>query len=212
MGGFSGKDTSSVVGKDSAQSNGAADLAALLSSQVRASVLRFAITHPDVRFSLTELGKALDLAVSSVQHECYKLERLGVLRGRREGSSRRYALQSQSPVVQALKQLMVATVGVPRAVEAALSDLPGLEAASLLGAIPAETGSTALVLNGDLSLETVEQAHHRVAWLLHDDDGELEIVFFRPADWLARRDAGHPLVRRLLDLPVQLAFGEVREQ
>jgi hypothetical protein len=94
----------------------------------------------------------------------------------------------------------------------ALRDLPGLDAATLLGVIPARAGGTALVLIGDLSLETVELAQHRIAWLLDVVDDAIEIAFFRPEEWLQRRDAGHPLVRRLLDLPVQLAFGDVREQ
>ncbi|CAN5706963.1 hypothetical protein BH23CHL3_BH23CHL3_09650 [soil metagenome] len=207
-----GKDIGIVAARTPAQSHvdRLADLAALLSSQVRARVLAHVVTHPDSRWSLTELGRTLELAVSSVQHECYKLESLRVLRSQREGSSRRYALQSESLVVEALTRLVVATVGVPLSVEMALSDLPGLDAATLLGAIPARVGGTALVLIGDLSLETVEQAQHRVAWLLDAADDAIEIAFFRPEEWLQRRDAGHPLVRRLLDLPVHVAFGEVR--
>lgn len=184
--------------------------AGLLSSQVRAEVLAYAITHPDERFSLTELGRALGLAVSSVQHECYKLQGMGIFRGRREGVSRRYALQIDDPVVRALRQLVLATIGTSDAIERSLRDLPGLDAATLLGAIPAKTGETALVLIGDLSLETVEQAQRRVAWLIDSPSEAIEIAFFRPSDWLARRDAGHPLVRRLLDLPVRVAFGDVR--
>lgn len=185
-------------------------LSGLLSSQVRAHVLVFAITHPDERFSLTEFGRGLGLAVSSVQHECYKLEEMGVFQAKREGVSRRYALQRQTALVQALRSLVVTTVGIPAAVKEALHDLPGLSAATLLGRVPVAAGDTALVLIGDLSLETVEQAHQRIAWLIDGSPDDIEIAFFRPADWLARRDAGHPLVRRLLDLPVQAAFGDVR--
>lgn len=195
---------------ESPTSDDLATLAGLLSSQVRAGVLAYSITHPEERFSLTEIGRILGMAISSVQHECYKLQRLGIFRDRREGASRRYALQTDEPVVRALRDLVVATLGVPAVVERALADLPGLSAATLLGAIPARDGETALVLIGDLSLETVELAQRRVAWLIDSPVDAIEIAFFRPADWLARRDAGHPLVRRLLDLPVQAAFGEVQ--
>lgn len=195
---------------ESPPDSGVSQLAGLLSSQVRAEVLAFALTHPDERFSLTELGRALGMAVSSVQHECYKLQEMEVFRAKREGVSRRYAVQQDNATVQALRKLVVATLGVREAVERALQHLPGLSAATLLGDIPARAGSTALVLIGDLSLETVEQAHQRVAWLIDSPEDDIEIAFFRPSDWLSRRDAGHPLVRRLLDLPVQVAFGEVR--
>jgi hypothetical protein len=187
-------------------------LAGLLSSQVRADVLAYSLTHPDVSFSLTEIARVLDLAISSVQHECYKLQAMGIYRDRRDGASRRYTLQVDDLVVRALRDLVVATLGTPAAVERALRDLPGISAATVLGAIPAREGGTALVLIGDLSLETVELAQRRVAWLLDSPEDAIEIAFFRPADWLARRDAGHPLVRRLLDLPVRVAFGEVRAE
>ncbi len=191
-------------------SDSRARLAGLLSSQVRAEVLGRALTHPDEPFSLTEMARALDLAISSVQHECYKLHDMGLFTVRREGASRRYTLQVDDPVAQALRGLVVATLGVPACVEAALADLPGLSAATLLGALPPRVDRTALVLIGDLTLETVELGQRRVAWLLDAPEAAIEIAFFRPADWLARRDAGHPLVRRLLDLPVRVAFGEVR--
>lgn len=193
-----------------ATSDDLATLAGLLSSQVRAGVLAHAITHPDDRFSLTEIGGTLGLAISSVQHECYKLQRLGVFQVRREGASRRYALQTEEPLVQALRKLVVATLGMPAAFERALSGMQGLSAASLLGTVPARSGETALVLIGDLALETIELAQHRVAWIAGTPEDAIEIAYFRPPDWLARRDAGHPLVRRLLDLPVQAVFGEVR--
>lgn len=197
-------------GPESTTSDDLTTLAELLSSQVRAGVLTYAVTHPDDRFSLTEIARILGLAISSVQHECYKLQRLGIFRDRREGASRRYALQTDEPVVLALRDLVVAILGVSAVVERALAELPGLSAATLLGAIPARSGETALVLIGDLSLETVELAQRRVAWLVDSQADAIEIAFFRPVDWLARRDAGHPLVRRLLDLPVRAAFGEVR--
>lgn len=193
-----------------AKSDGHMRLAGLLSSQVRAGVLVRAITHPDEPFSLTEMARTLGLAISSVQHECYKLHDMGLLTVRREGASRRYTLVIDDPVVRALRGLVVATLGAAACVEMALADLPGLDAATLLGAVPPAPGATALVLIGDLTLETVELGQRRVAWLLDAPEDAIEIAFFRPADWLARRDAGHPLVRRLLDLPVRVAFGEVR--
>ena len=185
-------------------------LAGLLSSQVLAEVLSHAVTRADTAHSLTELARALGLAISSVQHEAYKLHDLGLLTVQREGASRRYSLLRDDPVVLAVRDLVVATLGVPAVVEMALAELPGLAAGSLRGALPARERETALVLIGDLTLETVEQAQGRVAWLLDAPPEAIELAYFRPGEWLARRDAGHPVVRRLLDLPVRAAFGEVR--
>ncbi|HWV24063.1 MAG TPA: winged helix-turn-helix domain-containing protein, partial [Thermomicrobiales bacterium] len=101
-------------------------LAELLSSRVRAAVLGFLVARGDERFSLTELARALDLSISSVQHECYKLERLRVLKGRREGASRRYRLDWETPIVEPLTDLVVAVLGREHLLGHALVDIAGL--------------------------------------------------------------------------------------
>ena len=55
-------------------------LAELFSSKVRAAALGVFLPRPHCWFSLTELSRLLGLPVSSLQHECYKLARLGLLR------------------------------------------------------------------------------------------------------------------------------------
>ena len=74
-------------------------LAELFSSKVRAAVLGHLLPRPRQAFGLTDLSRALGLPVSSLQHECYKLERVGVLAAARDGSVRRYSPDPSFPLL-----------------------------------------------------------------------------------------------------------------
>ena len=67
-------------------------LSELFASRVRAAVLGHVVPRPQRGFSLTELSRLLGLPISSLQHECYKLERIGILISHRAGASRRYSI------------------------------------------------------------------------------------------------------------------------
>src|SRR5215213_9148897 len=83
----------------------------LFSSRVRAAVLCQILPRPHLGFSLTEFSRVLGLPISSLQHECYKLERLGVLAGRREGNARRYRVDPTCPLHAPLTALVLAALG-----------------------------------------------------------------------------------------------------
>lgn len=181
-------------------------LAALLSSRVRATVLAFLVARDDARFSLTELARQLDLPISSVQHECYKMERLNVLKGRREGVSRRYWLDRDTPYVRALIELVIAVVGRERLLGYALADFAGLHGALL--ATTTVNPALVLILIGELGLEELEAAQERAAAILDVSVAAVELAFFRPAEWQEHRAHNHPLVARLHDAEVAVVAGD----
>ncbi|MDQ2684003.1 MAG: winged helix-turn-helix domain-containing protein [Chloroflexota bacterium] len=172
-------------------------LAELFSSRVRAAVLGHLLPRPQVALSLTEFSRILDLPISSLQHECYKLERIGVIKGRREGNSRRYRVDSSCRVLSELTALVVAALGQEESVRATLGDVPGLEAAFIGRTLPIDeiheheiSSATPipLVLIGEIPLEEIDSALDRVATLLNLPTSKFEAVFYRPGDWRARLD------------------------
>lgn len=172
-------------------------LAELFSSKVRAVVLGQMLPRAHVGFSLTELSRILGLPISSLQHECYKLERVGVIKGRREGNSRRYRVNPACPVLRELTALVVKGIGEDVALRAALEDIPGLEAAFIARVLPLQpqgdaevlsAGPIPLVLIGEVSLEAVDDAQERVASLLNLPTNRIEAVFYLPNDWRSRLD------------------------
>ena len=150
-------------------------LAELFSSKVRAAVLGHMLPRPQVAMSLTEFSRILRLPISSLQHECYKLERIGVIRGRREGNSRRYRVDANCAILPELTKLIVAALGQRDAIRATLVDVPGLDAAFIGRTLPIddlqENSATPipLVLIGEIPLEA-----------------KFEAVFYLPGDWRAR--------------------------
>ncbi len=170
-------------------------LAELFSSKVRAAVLGQMLPRAHVGFSLTELSRILDLPISSLQHECYKLERVGVIKGRREGNSRRYRVNPGCEVLRELTALVVKGIGQTEALSAALEDLPGLEAAFIARVLPLDVQSDAdrtsaspipLVLIGEVSLEAIDAAQERVSSILGLPMNRIEAVFYLPGDWRSR--------------------------
>lgn len=198
-------------------------LAEVFSSRVRAAVLGHLLPRPHRRFSLTDLHHRLDLPISSLQHECYKLERIGVLVARREGNARRYHPDPACPLLPPLTALVLAAVGPVAALRGAVDGLDGLEAAFLAGALPGvpapaddpaagdwaddprvasgEPGPPRLVLVGDLALDDLAGAQARAEAALGRPPGGVELAFFRPDDWRLRRAEGGPYVAALLLTP-----------
>jgi len=180
----------------SRREKGGADLLAeLLSSKVRAAVLGFMVAREESRFSLTELSRALDLSISSVQHECYKLERLGVLQGRREGASRRYWLDRETPFVPVLMWLVLSVIGQEQLLRYALVDIEGLEGALLSNATPA--GKPSVTLIGDVGLEAFATVQERVAKILEVSPGDVEVSFYGSGAWRGHVESGDEAVGRV---------------
>ena len=169
-------------------------LTELFSSRMRAAVLAHIVPRSHIGHSLTELHRALGLSISSLQHECYKLERIGVLVSQREGTSRRYRLNPESEIRYELSALVATGMGQDEALRATLELVPGLRVAFLAALSPIQRDSTRenwkipLVLIGEVPLEELEAAHERVAALLGVPLERIEMVFYLPADWQMRLD------------------------
>lgn len=179
-------------------------LAELMSSKVRAAVLGFLVAHGDARFSLTELSRALGLSISSLQHECYKLERLGLLVGRREGVSRRYLLNPDNEVTEPTVTLVRAVLGSGLLLGLALTDVDGLAGALLTTGEPQR-----LVLVGHLGLESMETIRLRAASVLGVRD--LELAFHEPESWRVHVATTSPAFTSVRDDQPILLFGDVAD-
>ena len=181
-------------------------LTELFSSRVRAAVLRYLLPRPHLGFSLTDLSRELDLPISSLQHECYKLARLGVLTVTRVGAARMYQPNAEFPLLAPLTTLVIHAVGTEVALAAALDGMPALQLALLSTPFAdhvAEHALGCLVLVGEMTLEQVDEAHGRARSMIDSGPAapELELAYFRPGDWDLRRANHDPLVTDLLAAP-----------
>lgn len=175
----------------------------IFSSRMRAAVLGQMLPRPHLRYSLTELSRLLGQPISSLQHECYKLERIGVLHGRREGNTRRYGVVRDFVLYRPLTQLVTAALGPEASLRAALDAVSGLEAAFFSGTIAGEsTGMPArLVLIGDVPLEEIDAIQERATLAVIAACEGIETVFYRQDDWHERLNQGSAYATSLLNGP-----------
>ena len=190
-------------------------LSELFSSKLRAAVLSFVAPRPHRGFSLTELSRALHLPISSLQHECYKLERIGILTSTREGASRRYMINPDFPVRRELTAMVVRSIGQQQALQATMEHVKGLESAFIAAELPiSDTAgfdnatTIPLVLVGEIPLEEIDALQVRVATLLSMPPNRVEAVFYLSEDWRSRVAQRAPYAVWLLEGPRTHLAGE----
>lgn len=91
-------------------------LETLVPSKIRRTLLEHLLVHPDERFYLRGLAKALTLPISPVRRELLRLEQLGLLKAYDEANIRFYVVDQASPLFAQLKQA-AATPGSGSAVQ-----------------------------------------------------------------------------------------------
>jgi hypothetical protein len=176
-------------------------LAELFSSRVRAAVLMLILPRPHLAFSLTDLSRRLGLPVSSLQHECYKLARLGLLRDERVGNARLYRPDPTWPLLEPLTALTVRAVPLEEALRGAVEGVPGIDGAWVSGDPTSQSDPVYVVVLGSLAVEELDGIFDRcrVALVPIVGSGRIELAYFRPADWKARMARSDPFARSLRD-------------
>lgn len=163
-------------------------LAELFSSRVRAAVLGLVLARPHLRFSLTELSRRLGLPVSSLQHECYKLARIGLLRDERVGNARLYGPDAAWPLLEPLTALTVRAMPLEEALHGAVEAVPGIDGAWVSGDLATPSAPVYVAVVGSLGVEELDGVFARCRVALDPIVGpdRIELAYFRPADWEAR--------------------------
>ena len=174
-------------------------LAELFSSRVRAAVLGLVLPRPHLGFSLTDLSRRLGLPVSSVQHECYKLARLGLLRDERVGNARLYRPDPAWPLLEPLTALTVRAMPLEEVLRGAVEGVPGIEFAWVSGDPGSPPAPVYVVVVGSLGVEELDSLFDRcrVALVPIAGTSRTELAYFRTADWQGRLDGGDPFAAAL---------------
>lgn len=178
-------------------------LAELFSSKVRAAVLRQCLPRPHLAFSLTELAAILHMPISSLQHECYKLERICILVSHRDGPSRRYQAAPDCRLLPELTALVMRSMARDTVLKAAIEGVPDIETCFLAQPIDEhdEADPIRLVVVGEVPLDALAALTARVELVLGAAPGSVELAYFRTAEWQTRRAEHHPYTAMLLAAP-----------
>src|SRR5688572_30890077 len=111
------------------------DLVEIVSSRVKAELLRilFGLTHP--RIHLRELVRQSGLSVATVQHELQRLARIGLVTSTQDGNRVYYAANPIHPLFNTMSDLVLKTDGLAGVLNAALKDDPAVELAFIFGSV-----------------------------------------------------------------------------
>ncbi len=179
-------------------------LAEIFSSKVRAAVLSYMLPRPHLGFSLTDLSRRLNLPISSLQHECYKLEKNQILIARRSGNARLYRVDPRNDLCDPLTALIIKAIGPDAALRGAIDGVDGLELVFITG--EGAGAEARLVVVGDLELEALDSLTARAEKALGSAPNTVEIAFFQPDDWRTRIAQHNPYVWELLTGPRQILY------
>jgi hypothetical protein len=186
-------------------------LAELFSSKVRAAVLALLLPRPHLGFSLTELSRRLGLPVSSLQHECYKLARLGLLHNQRSGNVRRYSPDPAFPLLKPLTTLVLASIPLADSLPAAAEEVAGLEQGWLTGEPSARHARPFMVVIGNLGIEDLDALFERArAAAAATGTGDIELAYYPSTAWTRLLASHDPFATSLqADVAVTLRTGYV---
>ena len=178
-------------------------LAELFSSRVRAAVLALVLPRPHLRFSLTDLSRRLGLPVSSLQHECYKLARLGLFHDERVGNVRLYRPDPGWQLLAPLTALIVRAIPLEDALRGAVEEVPGIEAAWIAGDLESPSAPVYIVIVGSLEIEAIDGIFDRCRVALAPVVGRsrVELACFQSSEWRARMTASDHFAASLLTAP-----------
>ena len=167
-------------------------LAELFSSRVRSTVLALLLPRPHLAFSLTAMSRRLGLPVSSVQHECYKLARLGLLRDERRGNARLYRPDRAWRLMEPLTALVVGALPLEQVLSAAVEQVAGLDEVWVAGVSTPTSDPVYLVVVGSLNVEALDGVFDRSRVALNQvaRSGRVELAYFRTTDWQRRLATG----------------------
>ncbi|MDE2489763.1 MAG: nucleotidyltransferase domain-containing protein, partial [Elusimicrobia bacterium] len=107
----------------------------LLSSRTRARIIAAFVLRPGQRLYLREVSRLTGSDVRAVKQELDRLERLGFLKSEISGNRRYMEVNREFPIYQELKAIALKTIGLGETLRAAMTSLPGIQAAFVYGSV-----------------------------------------------------------------------------
>lgn len=108
-------------------------LAPILRSDAQGRILARVLADPEASYSLSDLVEWSRTSMPTVLREVRRAEQAGILTTRKDGPLRRVSAQSDHPLYDALRKIVLATYGPPIVVAEEFADLTGVDTVLLFG-------------------------------------------------------------------------------
>ncbi len=178
----------------------------LLRSETQGRLLDALLAEPGREWTLRELADQLGVSPATVMREVDRAEQAGIATSRRLGNTRLVAADSDSPLIEPLRQLLTPTFGVPRVLFEEFADIDGVEEVHVVGSWAAAWHGEPRAV-GDLDVLVIAEHADRAALYDAADRAErrlgrpVDVIVRSPAQWHAE-PAGDPWVAEVRQRPI----------
>jgi predicted nucleotidyltransferase len=165
----------------------------LLSSRVRAKILKAFFLSPGVERNAWELAQEFSESYSAVWKEMNRLERIGILTSEQKGNAKAYSINKLCPIESELRSIVMKTEGIGAILKAKLSAMGNVEKAFIYGSAASgkadQYSDIDIMLIGDVRLENVST---------HISEAEQELnrpinyVIFTEREWREKLQKNDP--------------------
>jgi predicted nucleotidyltransferase len=189
------------------------NLSKTLFSKTRRAVLSLLYSHGDDAYYLRQIVRSAGVGLGTVQRELKQLSDAGIIRRIVRGHQVYYQANPQCPVFAELKTLVVKTVGVGAALQAALTPLGDrIDVAFIYGSIARseehrDSDVDVLVVGKVTFAELVSSLSEAQKAI----GREINPTVYPPAEFRSKVAAGHHFLSTVLRGPMFFLIGDKRE-
>lgn len=179
----------------------------------RQAILAATLVRPEKAWYTSELARHLKLTPSSLQRELKALVSAGILRVQRQGRMGFFQANTESPIYPELHKLLLKTSGLVDVLRESLAPAVGeIQLAFVYGSMANGTAAH----ESDIDLMIVGSVPPPwLSTLAADASGKLgrpvNPTTYSPAEFQAKRAAGHHFLTSVLDKPKLFVIGTERD-
>lgn len=157
----------------------------ILKSKLRANLLAYYFSHPNIDLHLRELARKLGEDPANLLRELVKLEKERIFISLRRGRQRYFKLNNNYPFYKELKSVVSKTIGIEGSLGDILKKIKGVKLCFIYGSYAADkekTGSDIdLFLVGEKN--SFDSLWNEISGLEKKINREINIRFFSPLDF-----------------------------
>lgn len=188
-------------------------VSSVLFGRTRRAILSLLYGHPERSYYLREVVRLTGFGLGSVQRELAQLTEVAIIRRRTSGNQVHFQANSDSPIFEDLKNLILKTAGAGETIREALRPLRDrIAVAFIYGSIArgdeGPRSDVDVLIVGDVSfaeaLGALRGAQERL-------DREINPGIYPVEEFRAKAAADHYFIREVLNGPIILVAGEADE-
>jgi len=188
-------------------------LSRTLFSKTRRAVLSLLYSHVDDAFYVRQIVRAAGVGLGAVQRELKQLSEAGIIQRIARGHQVYYQANPLCPVFEELKKLVVKTVGVGAALQAALTPLADrINVAFIYGSIARSEerrqSDVDVLVVGKVTFAEVVSSFSEAQKAI---GREINPTVYPPAEFQSKVAAGHHFLSTVLRGPMLFLVGDRRE-